>query len=162
MDVLYRLIGQDSGDITWWQMCVRAAIVFAWGLLLVRVAGQRLFGKFAAFDIVVTVILGSVLSRALTGNARLLPAMAATALLVLLHWAVSKISWHWHLFGRITKGSETCLVEDGRIKVDELRRAAITEHELNEAIREKGLDRLDQVKSAYLERGGQISIVPRK
>ena len=55
------------GHLTWWQECNRALVVFIYGLAIMRVAGRRVFGKWAALDIIVSVIVGSNLSRALTG-----------------------------------------------------------------------------------------------
>lgn len=74
-----------TGQVTWVQECARAALIFAYGLLLVRVAGRRAFARWSALDIVVAIIVGSNLSRSLTGSAPLFPTIAATALLMLLH-----------------------------------------------------------------------------
>jgi hypothetical protein len=44
---LHDLIGSDSGSISWFQMSVRGTLIFVIGLLFVRLAGKRLFGKWA-------------------------------------------------------------------------------------------------------------------
>lgn len=62
------------GHLTWWQECDRA---------IVRVAGRRVLGKWAALDIIVSVIIGSNLSRALTGQASLAGTLAATTVLTM-------------------------------------------------------------------------------
>lgn len=62
------LLFGSLGHVSWLQECARAAVIFAYGLVLVRVAGRRVFGKWAALDIIVSVIVGSNLSRALTGK----------------------------------------------------------------------------------------------
>ena len=41
-----------TGHVTWWQECVRAVMVFAYGLAIVRIAGRRVFGKWSALDII--------------------------------------------------------------------------------------------------------------
>src|SRR4051794_25882684 len=69
MDWLQQLIGPDQGDATWWQLSVRAVILFAVGILYIRLAGRRAFSQATPFDIVVSVIVGSNLSRAMTGKA---------------------------------------------------------------------------------------------
>jgi uncharacterized membrane protein YcaP (DUF421 family) len=74
------------------QECARAALVFAYGLLLVRVAGRRVFGKWSALDIIVSIVVGSNLSRALTGDAPLWGTLAATTLLMALHWVLAHAS----------------------------------------------------------------------
>lgn len=89
--MLEHFIGPNSSDIAWWQMTIRAAIIF-FLLFLVRIGGKRAFGKTTAFDIVLGVLLGSALSRSLTGNAPLLPTLAASGSLVLLHFLVAKLA----------------------------------------------------------------------
>lgn len=160
MELFRQVVGPDDAQaILWWQMCVRAVLVFAWGLVVVRLGGQRLFGKFAALDIVVTVMLGSLLSRVITGNAPLLAGLAATALLVLLHWLVAAAAFRWPGFGHLAKGSPVCLVRDGTIDWRAMRRTNITRHDLDEALRGRGLERTEQVRAAYLERSGAITVI---
>ena len=66
--------------ITWTQECARAVVIFVYGFAIVRFVGRRVFGKWAALDIIVSVIVGSNLSRALTGSAELWGTLAATTL----------------------------------------------------------------------------------
>lgn len=65
------LIFSSIRDITWWQECARTLVVFGYGLVIVRIAGRRVFGKWAALDFIVSMIVGSSLSRAITGSAAL-------------------------------------------------------------------------------------------
>jgi uncharacterized membrane protein YcaP (DUF421 family) len=142
---------------------VRAIAVFFYLLLLIRLGKQRLFGKQTSFDVVLSIILGSILSRTVTGNARLLPTMAASAVLVGLHRLLATLAWRSHRFGALVKGREIRLVEDGRILWDAMRRQGITEHDLFEAVRARAqTDDLSRVKGAYLERSGQISVIVEK
>lgn len=52
------LIGA-ANDITWWQMSLRAALIFLFGLLLLRLFGPKAFGKQTPVDIVLAIIMGS-------------------------------------------------------------------------------------------------------
>ena len=70
-----------SSPLDWTQELARAVLIFTYGLLLVRVFGRRVFRKWAALDFVISIVIGSNLSRALTGNAQLWETLAATALL---------------------------------------------------------------------------------
>ena len=88
-------------DLSWVQECARAVLVFAYGLVLVRIAGRRVFGKWSALDIIVSIIVGSNLSRAMTGGAPLWGTLAATTLLMGLH----RLTQHLH------PGSGRVLVE---------------------------------------------------
>jgi uncharacterized membrane protein YcaP (DUF421 family) len=70
-----------QNSITWWHECARAILVFGYGLALVRIAGRRVFGKWAPLDIIVSIVVGSSLSRTITGNAALFSTLAAMTLL---------------------------------------------------------------------------------
>lgn len=159
---LHWAVGADAHTITWWQMSIRAVLVFTYGLALVRMGGKRTFGKNTSFDIVVAVILGSILSRALTANARFIPTMAAATVLVLLHKFMAAAAFRFHRLGHLIKGTEVQLVKDGEILWRQMQKSSVTEHDLKEALRLGGkIVRIGGVKDAYLERNGSISVIPR-
>lgn len=154
------LIGNDDAGITWWQMSLRAVVIFIFGVLLVRVAGKRAFGKASAFDIVFAIIIGSNLSRTLTASAPFFPTLAASAALVLLHRALAWLAFNTSWLGYLIKGERRCLVRDGEPQSDELRASQITDADLHEALRlNASQEDLAGVEAAYLERNGDISFV---
>ena len=161
MEAFYDLIGQDKGDIAWWQMSARAVIIFFFGLVLVRAAGKRVFGKWTALDIVVSIVIGSNLSRALTGNAPFVETMIATAVLVTVHSLLIAAGVRIPALGHLMKGRGVRLIEDGRPDPRAMRRHGIGEQDLEEALREAGLDEPSAVRAAYLERNGDISVLKR-
>lgn len=159
-ELLHSIIGEDSGArILWWQMGIRAAMTFAYALLLIRLSGKRSFGKYTAFDIVISVMLGSTLSRALTGNAPIFTTYFAAGVLMLVHWLVARISYLVPRVGHVVKGRENLLAEDGHPITKHMKHSNITEHDLKEALREKGLEDLAQTKRVYIERNGEISVI---
>ena len=161
MEAFYDLIGQDGGDIAWWQMSARAVLIFFFGLVLVRVAGKRVFGKWTALDIVVSIIIGSNLSRALTGAAPFVETVMATTVLVVLHSALIMAGVRWPALGHLMKGRGVRLIEDGRPDHQAMRKHGIGEHDLEEALHGAGLDDPAGVRAAYLERNGDISVLKR-
>lgn len=161
-ELVNQVFGSDAQTITWWQMCLRAIVVFAYLLVLIRLGERRTFGRFAAFDIVVAVLLGSTFSRALTGNARLGPTFAATALLFALHWATAWLAYKSRAVRRRLEARPIALVRDGVLQRDEMQRAAVTEDDLLAALRSNaGTEDLSLVRVAYLERSGKLSFVRR-
>ena len=78
-------IGLESQQLEFWQMALRAVIVYVVTLIMVRLGKKRFMGKATAFDMILGIMLGSIVSRAITGNAPLVPALAATATLIALH-----------------------------------------------------------------------------
>ena len=161
METLHALIGSQGDDITWWQMSLRAALIFLLGMLMVRFAATRAFGKWSALDISLAVVVGSNLSRAMTGSAPFLPTIVATTALLGLHAALASASARWSWLSTLTKGSSVALVKDGVADEEAMRRAGIGEGDMRMALRAAGLDDLEDVESAALERNGDINIARR-
>ncbi len=156
------LIGIKGGSIAWWQMTLRGVLIFLYGLIIVRAAGQRVFGREAPLDIILAVLVGSNLSRALTGNAPFVPTLAATTGIFMVYWVFA----YWALYSRlvswVVKGRAVQLVEAGRMNERAMKRHGLGEGDLREAMRNKGLREIGQIEAAFMERDGGISIVPKK
>src|ERR1700755_3556763 len=83
------------------QMTSRAIISFFITLLLLRIAGIRTFGKKTAFDNVIIIMLGSILSRAVVGASPFIATSVACLVFVLIHWMLDKISYYLDFVGRL-------------------------------------------------------------
>ncbi len=156
-------LGLDNKDINIWQMSLRALVVFVLAIGMIRLGNKRFMGQSTALDVMLSIVFGSIVSRAITGNAPFFPALAASLTLVLVHWLFSALAFHSPRFDILVKGHQRTLVRDGEIQWHEMRQSHITEQDLYEALRSNGrtLD-LREVKSAHLERNGDISIILRK
>jgi uncharacterized membrane protein YcaP (DUF421 family) len=156
------LIGPDRGEITWWQMTVRGLLTFAYGLALVRVGGLRAFGLQSSLDIVLSILIGSNLSRALTQGSPYFPTLAATAGIVIAYWAAIHLAQRSDFVGLVLKGRSTVIARNGEADARVMRRRGVSHLDLAEAIRRAHLADLDGVALAILERNGQISVVPAR
>ena len=162
IDSLHLLVGREGEAILWWQMGARGVLVFLFGLLLVRVAGKRVFGKWGAFDIILSVIIGSNLSRALTGNAPFVQTLAVTAALVVLHRLLAAVAARVDWLSPAIKGRPARLIRDGEVDRKALIRHGLGENDLQAALRCAGVEAPHAVSGAWLERNGQISVIPRR
>lgn len=152
-------IGRPSQDIGVLQMGLRAVVIYLATILTIRLGRKRFRGRATAFDIVLGIMIGSVASRAITGDAPMLPAMAATAVLVGLHYLLSLLTIRWDALGSALKGQPIPLVRDGVIDEDNLRKSHISEDDLREELRCKGIRDLREVGLASLEGSGSISVL---
>jgi len=150
-----------NGPLTTAQECARAAVIFFYGLLLVRLAGRRAFGKWSALDIVVSIIVGSSLSRALTGGAAFGPTLAATAVMMALHWVLSHAAAWSPRLSDILEGRGVHLIEHGTTTKKKLILHAVSEADLNEALRGAGLEAAEGAKRIVLEPSGKLSVLKR-
>ncbi len=149
----------SSGPIIWWQECARAVLIFAYGLAVVRIAGRRVFGKWSALDIIVSVIVGSNLSRALTGSAALVGTLAATTLLMTLHWILAQLASRVRWVSSVVEGSPVHLARDGEALRDAMLRDAVSEYDLNEALRQSGVESVADTRLIVLEPSGKINVL---
>jgi uncharacterized membrane protein YcaP (DUF421 family) len=161
MELLETILGleKEAQELTILQMSARALVVYAATLAIVRIGKKRFMARASAFDVIVGIVLGSVVSRAITGNAPLAPALAAAAVIMLLHWLFSAAAVRSHLFGKIIKGEHRTIVRGGRIDEVALRAAHMTDRDLEEALREQGVTDVSQVEEARIERDGTVSVV---
>ncbi len=155
----HRLIGPDSAHLSAAQICLRAVLIFLAGIAYIRAVGPRTFARGSPLDIVISVVIGSNLSRALTGSAAFLPTLAGTAVLVALHWLFAWSTRRFKRLGHLVKGEPVVLIRHGEVDWRELARQNISVGDLEEELRLKSALAPDEVRLATLERGGQVSVV---
>ncbi|HEX8425395.1 DUF421 domain-containing protein [Hymenobacter sp.] len=153
----------EAHTITASQMAVRAVLVFAAALAMLRVAGPRTFGRDTAFDLVLKITLGSLLSRAVVAASPFWSTLLACAIFVGLHRLLAMAAYHYEGFGWLIKGQSTKLAQEGKLLRKQMRQSEITEKELLEGLRETAsITSLDQVESMHLERSGKLSVVKKQ
>jgi len=162
MEMLRALIGPDNGDASAAQLCARAVILLLVGIAYIRIAGRRTFSHATPLDIVVAIVVGSNLSRAMTGKAPFWPALAATLLLVVLHRVLVMATLRWTWLAKLMKAQPVVLVSDGAEDREAMRRHGIGEMDLLEGLRLEQVEKPDDVHLATLENSGRISVVRRK
>lgn len=147
------------GHLIWWQECDRALVVLFYGLVIVRIVGRRVFGKWAALDIVVSVIVGSNLSRALTGQASLGGTLAATTVLMVLHWLLAQAAARSVWLADILEGTPIELGRSGTVDQATLRRHSVSHRDLDEALRQSGVEHVGKTFRVVLETSGKITVL---
>jgi uncharacterized membrane protein YcaP (DUF421 family) len=153
-------LGLDEAELSSRHMMVRAVLVFAFAVALVRIGKKRFISENTAFDMILGVMLGSILSRAITGQSPFVATLGAALVLVGFHWLFAQIAVRWDLFGTLIKGSTRVLVRDGNVDWQAMRRSNLSRNDLLEALRLKAsLSDWTQVKEARLERNGEISVI---
>ena len=75
------------------------------------------------------------------------------------HWLITFLAYRWHSVGTFIKGNSWPLVVDGKMQRDNMRRSHISEHDLEEEFRLHGVNDIRQVKRAYKEHNGGISVI---
>lgn len=153
----------DSHTIMAVQMGDRAVLMFFAALALLRLSGPRTFGGSTPFDMVVKIMLGAVLSRAVVAASPFGGTLLASFVLVGLHRLLAVAAYRSEWVGWLVKGEANVLAEQGRAKSDQLCQLNLTEKDLLEALHENGnVAALANTEAVYLERDGSISVVKKE
>jgi len=155
-------LGLDKENLEWFQMFTRTLIVFLVAIIFIRVAGMRTFGTKTAFDVVVSITLGAVLSRCITGHYPFFPTLGSALLLALIHRVFAWLCYKSSFLRRMIEGEAILLYHNEKKIKANLARQCITEQDLSKALHEENLDGFEKVKEIWLEPDGKISIVKGK
>ena len=139
---------------------VAAPLAYAVLLLVVRISGKRALAKLNAFDLVVTVSLGSVLaSVAVSSDVAVSTAATAFVLLIGLQYLIAFLSVRVPAFQRLVRAQPTLLVRDGRWLDEAMARQRVSRSEVLQVLRQRGLASLDQAAAVVLETDGTLSVI---
>lgn len=148
-----------TNHVEWWQEIPRAVVIFVFGLILLRLSGRRAFARWSALDIIVSIIVGSSLSRALTGSAPLGGTLLAMTLFAFMHWLLARSAARSASFARLIEGGAVILGESGTVSEQQLRRHNISATDLHEALRKQGVSDPAETRRITLEPSGNITVI---
>ncbi len=143
---------------------LRGFAIYLFLLLLFRVTGKRSLAQITTFDAVLLLIVAEATQQGLLGNDySVTNAFLVILTLFAIDTGLSVLSQRSQRVEKLLNDVPLVLVEEGRLLRDRMDRARVDEADILERARElQGLERLDQIKYAVLERSGGISIVPKQ
>jgi len=140
--------------------CVIGVLAYVALLFFLRITGKRTLSKMNAFDLVVTVALGSTLATVLLSkNVALLQGMLGLFLLVGLQYAITWSIVRAPRVRRLVTGEPTLLVQDGQFLEGALKRERVAREEVYAALRSAGLASLESARAVVLETDGSFSVI---
>lgn len=146
-----------------WRIALIGVLTYGLLVVVLRVSGKRTLAKMNAFDLVVTVALGSTLATILLSrDVSLTEGAAALVLLVTLQFVATWLSVRWAPLRSALKSTPTLVLRDGELLSDALRRQRVTDNEIYQAIRSQGIGDVAQVAAVVLETDGSFSVIPRQ
>jgi uncharacterized membrane protein YcaP (DUF421 family) len=158
------------GDINRWlfgqappefmiEVLVRTILIFVFLLLIVRLMGSRMAGQISLTELAVMITLGAIVSPAMQLPDRgLLFGIVALICALIFQRGINLWAFRNEKIEKLTQGTFSTLVKDGKILVDELKNARISRQQLYAILREKNIHNLGKVERVYLEACGVFSI----
>lgn len=143
---------------------LRAAAVYVALLILFKFAGRRSLSELTIFDFVLLLIIGEATQQALLGDDfSVTNAILVIVTLLGIDVLLNNLKWRSSKLDRWLEGSPVIVVEHGTPLTSRLDAARIKVEDIMESAREKhGLEKLEQIKFAIIEKNGSISIIPNE
>lgn len=135
-------------------------LAYAFLVFILRIAGKRSLAKLNAFDLVVTVALGSTLATILLSkDVALSEGVLAFIALAGLQWGVSRLSVSSDWFRRLVRAEPRLLLENGAYRREAMARERVTAAEVDAAVRNAGHGRIETIAAVVLETDGSMSVI---
>jgi uncharacterized membrane protein YcaP (DUF421 family) len=144
------------------EVILRAAAIYFFLLLIFKIAGKRSFAELTSFDFVLLLIIAEATQQGLIGNDfSVTTAFLIIATLAGIDISLSLLKQRSPRLEKWIDGVPVILVDNGVPLQERMDKSRIDERDIMTAAREKqGLERMEQIKYAILERSGGISIIP--
>ena len=142
---------------------LRPAIVYAFLVIGLRLAGKRELAQLNPFDLVVLLTLSNTVQNAIIGNdTSVTGGIIGAATLLAINYLVVRLLYGHPKIEKAVEGDEDVLIENGQVRTDRLGRELITLTELEIAAHRQGFASLAEIERAVLEPGGGVSFVGKQ
>ena len=140
----------------------RVAVVYVACLMLLRVT-RREMSEMGPMDLLTMLLLSETVSPAMTGGDQTIAGgMVAAVSLMALCTLTEAIAFRSRRAEKFIQGTAMVLIEDGKVDSKVMRRFMITDDDLRTSLHKEGLQGLDEVKRAYVESDGSVTMIKKK
>jgi len=142
---------------------IRAALVYVFLIVGLRLAGKRELAQLNPFDLVVLLTLSNTVQNAIIGDDNSVTGgLIGAAALLLINYLVIRFLFAHERIDKVVEGEPDVLIEHGRLQEDRLKKELLTRQELETAAHRQGFGDLKEIEQASIEPGGSIFFVPKK
>lgn len=139
----------------------RTAILWLVALIVFRFTGKRTMGKMGPFDFAVAIMIGEAVAIGMENTKEpIINAIAITIAIGLLQWILTWLNLRFRWLEKLTQGSPTIVITNGRIKEDTLKKERMSKPDLFMELRQNKV-KLKDVKKARLEPTGKVSVIKK-
>lgn len=141
------------------EVVFRTVVMFMMVLLTLKLAGKRGVKQLSVFEVVIIISLGSAAGDPMFyEDVGIIPAITVFTVIVLMYRGVTWLLGKSRRFENFIEGKVECIIEDGQFSLDSFEREDLAQDEFFTEMRLKSIDHIGQVRNAYMETNGEISI----
>lgn len=131
-------------------------------VVIIRISGKRSLTQLNAFDLIVTVALGSILSSIIINkNVTITQGVTAFLVLIVMQYIITKFSVHTNFTKKYIKASPVFLYSNEAFHYENMKKERIVETEIKQAIRSNGNRSFSEIWAVILETDGSLSVIKK-
>ena len=144
----------------YFDIIIRSASVYLFMLIALRIFGKKELSQLNTADVILILLISNSVQNAMVGSdTSLWGGLAAAAVLFVINFTLKKLMYKFPKFSTLMQEKPEVLIHDGKLDFKALSKLNITSDEIQEAMREHGVEHFSDVKLAMLEIDGNISII---
>lgn len=142
------------------EIILRSAAVYFFMIIAIRVFGKKKLSQLNTADIILILLISNAVQNAMVGsNSSLEGGLVAALVLFVINFILKKLMYNFESVTNFIQDKPIILIHEGTIDFKALAKLEISSNEINEVIREHGVENTNDVKLAMLEVDGNISII---
>lgn len=145
------------------EIFLRGTITYVLLFLILRFLLKRQSGVIGIADLLVVVLIADAAQNAMANEYKSVTEGALLVLtIVFWNYFLDWLGFTFPALQRLVRPAPLLLIKDGQMLFRNMRQEMITAEELNSQLRQQGIENCTEVKKAYIEGDGRISIIKRQ
>lgn len=143
------------------EIFLRGSVMYITLFILLRLVLKRQTGNLRMTDLLLITLIADASQNAMAGDYKSVPdGILLVGTIMFWNYALDWLAFRFSRLRRLIEPPPLPLIKDGKLLRRNMRSEMITEEELMSQIREEGLENMGEVKAAFIESDGRISVVP--
>jgi uncharacterized membrane protein YcaP (DUF421 family) len=144
------------------ELMIRGSLTYWFIFILLRVVGRRDVGSLGMADLIVVVLISDAAQNAMAGEYKAVPdGMVLIATIVFWSFFIDRLAYACPRMRPVLQPSKLCVIKDGKMQRRQMRRESLTPDELESELRQNGIEDIADVRRAYIEPDGSVSVIKR-
>lgn len=142
------------------RVAITTIIAYSLVVIMLRISGKRTLAKMNAFDFIVTIALGSILSTVILNKSTpIAEGLTAIGLLIFLQFIITYLTVRIKRFKNFISSNPTLIFYDGNLLTKAMKQQRVSTEEINKSVREAGFSGYENIMAVVLESTGDITVI---
>lgn len=143
-------------------LMVKGTVIYLGILFLFRILPRRTGGEMAMMDLIFVLLIAEAATHSLGGYESITEGFVVILTLMGWNYLINFLSYHSDFIEKMVSAPALPIIKNGKLLHRNMRREYLTKEELMDHLRLEGIEEIGEVKSAYVEGDGKISVVRKK